>query len=79
MGEVGKPCTYSVTFEFWFIMLLVVVEALWLGFLGTVVFRCDICLTEVVLLSAVGYVGCRQDSFFEMLKEVFGKKRKGSS
>lgn len=77
MGEVKSTHAYSVTFEFWLLAFLVVIEAVWVGFLGSLLFGYHMIVTEVVLLSVTGYIGCRREQFFEMLTDRFRKKRKG--
>lgn len=77
MGEVGSVHTYSITFEFGLMGFLVVVEAVWIGFLGSLLFGYHMNVMEVALLSVVGYIGCRREQFFEMLVDRFRKNQKG--
>lgn len=77
MGEAESVHTYSITFEFGLMGFLVVVEAVWIGFLGSLLFGYHMNVTEVALLSVVGYIGCRREHFFEMVADWFGKRQKG--
>lgn len=77
MGEMESMPTYSITFEFGLMGFLVVVEMVWVGFLGSLLFGYHMNVIEVVLLSVVGYIGCRREQFFEMLVDMCGKNQKG--
>ncbi|PGR83457.1 hypothetical protein [Bacillus cereus] len=77
MGEMESIPTYSITLEFGLMGFLVVVEMVWVGFLGSLLFGYHMNVIEVALLSVVGYIGYRREQFFELLVDMCGKNQKG--